>query len=63
MVDKKEATRDEIRAIFNRKRNKVEILWDALEWMQQHNCRSRTDCLALALGYKVIDDNRYLKER
>ena len=29
-----------------------EVLWEAMDYMQQHNGRSRFTCLALAMGYE-----------
>lgn len=45
-------TLDELNELYNKKRNKVEILWEALDYMQQYNGRSKVDCVALALGYE-----------
>lgn len=40
----------EILEMFHEKRNKVEILWEALEYMQQYNGRTRIECIGLAMG-------------
>jgi len=45
----------ELRILFNKKRDKVAILWDALDYMQQYNGRSKTDCIAIAMGYERVD--------
>ena len=39
------------------------ILWDALDYMQQHNSRTRFDCIAMALGYsnQEGEDDTYIK--
>jgi len=36
-------------------KKKVEVLWDALDLMQQYNGRTRYECIALALGVEVSD--------
>ncbi len=44
----------------------VPILYDALDFMQQHNSRSKVRCIALAMGYKNdigAWDTYYLSEK
>lgn len=54
--------------VFNRKTkdNKIDILYEALDYMQSYNGRSRLDCVALAMGFTyTTDDNNeecYIKE-
>lgn len=50
----KKYTETEIRTIFAKlsKTKKIEILWEALNYMQQYNGRSRFKCVALAMGYE-----------
>ena len=45
---------DQIQEEFNSLPNhqKIEMLWEALDYMQQYNGRSRFTCLALAMGYE-----------
>ena len=39
-------------------------MWDSLDYMEQHNSRSKTECIALALGAVVGEtDTGYLKYR
>lgn len=53
-------TYQELCTLFDKKRNKVDIMMDALDYMQQHNGRTKIDCIALALGYEDIEgDNDY----
>jgi len=40
----------EVMELFEKKRNKVEILWEALDYMKQYNGRSRVECIALAMN-------------
>ena len=42
----------------------IEVLVGALDYMQQHNGKSKTMCIALAMGYKNIEGlwNTYFKE-
>lgn len=35
------------------------IMWSALDEMQSYNGRSRTDCIALALGCEETETGRY----
>ena len=46
---------------FNKKRNKVEILFEALDIMQQYNGRSVWYCIALAMGYETDDGVNFYK--
>jgi len=44
---------------------KIDILWEALDYMQQYNGRTRFDCIRLAMGYGVIEvngKNNYFKK-
>ena len=43
-------TPDQIWAMFQKKRNKVEILMEALDYMQQWNGRTKIQCIGLAMG-------------
>lgn len=41
----------------------VPILYDALEYMQQYNGRTRADCVCLAMGYRYeFSTDDYSKE-
>lgn len=48
-------TMDEISEQFSKKRDKVSLLWDALDYMQQYNGRTRWQCVAMAMGYDNIE--------
>lgn len=39
------------------KPKKVEVLFDAIEYMQQYNGRSVRTCICLAMGYKMNCDD------
>ena len=41
--------------------SKVKILLEAMEYMQQYNGRSKSECIALSMGYYQIyeDDEEY----
>jgi hypothetical protein len=45
------------------KDERIEVLYEALDFMQQHNSRSRFLCIAMALGYENYEgeDNTYTK--
>jgi hypothetical protein len=47
----------EIQIKFNKKRNKVDILMEALDYMQQYNGRSKLQCIALAMNYELTQDD------
>lgn len=49
----KEFTQQEVRSLFEKQKNKVPILLEALEFMQQHNGQSKIKCIALAMGLKL----------
>lgn len=51
-MEDKYYTLDEIKKEFATKKDKVSILWDALDYMQSYNGRSRWYCVALAMGYE-----------
>jgi len=34
---------------------KINVLWEALDFMQQYNERTRFDCVAMAMGYQDIE--------
>lgn len=44
---------------------KIHILWESLDYMQAYNGRSKTLCIAMALGYDNDEgeDNTYYKRR
>ena len=48
-IDKRYTTK-EVWEIFKKKRNKVAILFEALNFMQSYNGRSIIDCVALAMN-------------
>jgi len=54
-------TKTQIWEAFDKKRNKVEILIEAMDYMQQHNDRSKTDCVALVLGYRNDGNGSYIR--
>ena len=64
--NKKEFTLGEVLAKYKMlsEGNKNNVLYEALDFMHQYNGRSKTDCIALAMGYEIIDDenNIYLKK-
>ena len=45
---------DQIQEEFNRlpSHQKIEVLYEALDFMQRYNGRSRWTCIALAMGYE-----------
>ncbi len=49
-------TVDEAWEIFNKKRNKVDILMEAIQIMQGYNGQRVIDCIARAMGYEVQDN-------
>lgn len=59
-------TNIEIEREFNKltRIRKLEILWQALDYMQQYNGRSKMLCIALAMGYNNIEgeSNTYFKK-
>lgn len=32
---------------------KLGVLWEALDYMSQSNTRTKTQCIAMAMGYKI----------
>jgi len=44
-------------------KEKTKVLYDALDYMQEYNGRSKLDCVILAMGYKVHneDEDTYTK--
>lgn len=46
---------------YDKARNKVEILWQALDYMSQYNGRSKITCIAMAMGYETDGDGTYFK--
>lgn len=58
-------TSDYILKKFNRLSNskKVDVLYEALDNMQQYNGRSKFDCIAMAMGYKTEfgENDKYIK--
>ena len=38
---------------------KVAVLWSALDYMEEYNGRSKTTCLAMAMGYKNIEGDSF----
>jgi hypothetical protein len=53
-------TESEITDKFHKlsKAKQAEILWDALDYMQQYNGRTRFLCVAMAMGYDNIEGDR-----
>jgi hypothetical protein len=55
----------ELRAMYNKLtcKEKIVILTEALDYMQQANWRSKSDCILLAMGYKNYEGelNTYFK--
>jgi hypothetical protein len=47
------------------KDKKIEILYEAIDIMQQYNGRSRFTCIALALGYENYEgeSDTFIKEK
>ena len=47
------------------KDKKIEVLYEALDFMQQHNSRSRFLCIAMAMGYENWegDSDTYVKTK
>jgi hypothetical protein len=58
-------TSEEIRNKYNKLTNskQVTILWDALDFMQQYNGRSRFECIALAMGFDSNGDGIWTKNK
>ncbi len=57
-------TQNEILAKYNKlpSTKQVPILYEALNYMQQYNGRSRADCVCLAMGYQYeISTDDYSK--
>ena len=50
MAKEKIFTDEQIWNMFEKKRDKVNILFEALDFMQQYNGRSKTQCIGLAMG-------------
>ena len=52
---KRTLTSDDLVKKFNRLPNKVklELLWEALDMMNQYNGRTRWHCVAIAMGYEL----------
>ena len=48
-------TKKEVLEMFQMKHNKVDILWDALDCMQQYNGRTKIECVALAMGVDLTE--------
>ena len=61
MENKNTKTKEEIQNEFNNSSDKVGILYNALDIMQQYNGRSKLDCIAIAMGYEVDYDNENIK--
>jgi hypothetical protein len=63
----KNYTSEHIQTEFNNltKDKKIEVLYEALNFMQQHNSRSRFLCIAMAMGYDNWegDSNTYVKTK
>jgi hypothetical protein len=61
----KHYTSDQISKAFSKlnRLQKIETLFEALDYMSQYNGRSRIKCIALAMGYENTegDDNTYFK--
>ncbi len=53
-------TQTEILAKFEKKRNKVDIMWEALDYMNQYNGRTPTECVGLAMG--LTNEQAYNEE-
>ncbi len=49
----KPLTDSEVWDRFEKKRNKVDILFEALDFMQQYNGRSKVQCIALAMDVEL----------
>jgi hypothetical protein len=54
-------TEQKIWEMFQAKRNKVDILLEALEYMQQWNGRSTYQCIGLAMG--LTQEQAYNEEK
>ena len=50
-------TKQEVADLFERKRNKVDILWEALGEMQSYNGRSKLECIALAMNVDLDEES------
>jgi len=66
MPDKKFYTSTQISAKWEKTtlRNKIGILMEALDYMQQFNGRSKFHCIAMAMGYDNYEgeSNTYFKK-
>jgi hypothetical protein len=60
----KKLTKAQINDIFINMplKEKYSVLWDALDYMEQYNGRSKMDCIILAMGYKSDNSGGYFKE-
>lgn len=49
---------NEILIKFNalKARDKIQILWDAIDVMQQYNGRTKKQCVAIAMGYEETEN-------
>ena len=56
-MPRKNFTKEEVKTKFDNltKNKKIEILYDALSFMQQYNGRSKFDCIAAAMGFYSDD--------
>ena len=56
-MKKKLYTENYLELKFNKlkKDEKIDILYEALDYMQQYNGRSRFTCIAMAMGYENIE--------
>lgn len=56
MMKTKELLSDQqIWDMFEKKKNKVELLFESLDYMQQYNGRSKLCCIGLAMGLEYED--------
>jgi hypothetical protein len=64
---KKYYTYEEIsKKFFNLTKNKqIDILYEALDYMQQYNGRTRFECISLAMGYENDggENTKYYKRK
>lgn len=56
-------TESELRKKFEwlTKNEQINVLWSALDIMQQYNGRARWTCIFMAMGYEWTDSNNYIK--
>ena len=67
LKEEKQFTHDQIAREFSKltQVKQIEVLYEALDYMQSYNGRSRFMCIALAMGYENYEglQNTYTKQK